>query len=164
MTRCPLFFAALWFLPGCAPGPCVPSDEPGIQLGSGVGGAFAPYSAGEQVQLDIAPQGGFGVTTVILTDGLNADDAELADVQLDVVIDGVPSGSFLAENNRLQCRSDGEGGQISGVVVGFDPQVYSSNDDLLSLNGQAVDLDVTVIDSLGNQASVVQTVTVMVGN
>ncbi len=159
-----VFPLACLLLAGCPPSPCATSDSPLVQLGSGVGGAFSAYEDGQNVTLDIAPQGGFGVTTVILTHGLNADEEELADVQLDVEIDGVESGSFLAENNRLQCRSDGEGGQISGVVVGFDPEVYQSNDDLLSLNGQEVDLDVTVFDSQGNVANVLQRVTVVVGN
>ncbi|MCO4770664.1 MAG: hypothetical protein KDA24_11590 [Deltaproteobacteria bacterium] len=166
MHRCLLALvpASALLLAGCPPTACTPSDDPSIQLGSGVGGAFAAYETGEQVGLDIAPQGGFGVTTLILTDGLNATEDELAVAQLDVLIDGVLEGEFTAENNRLLCRSDGEGGQISGVVVGFDSQKYSSNDDLLTLNGQEVDLDVTVTDSLGNSAQVLQRVTVVVGN
>lgn len=160
-----IFPLAGLLLAGCPPGPCTATDSPSVQLGSGVGGAFEAYDPTSLVTLDIAPQGGFGVTTVVLTDGLNADDEELADVQLNVVIDGVQSGSFLAENNRLQCRSDDPpGGQISGVVVGFDPEVYQSNDDLLSLNNQEVELDVTVFDSQGNFARVNQRVTVVVGN
>ena len=48
-------------------------------------------------------------------------------------------------------------------VVGFDPQVYSSNDDLLVLDGTTVDLVVTVTDEQGNAATVRQPVVIRVG-
>jgi len=48
-------------------------------------------------------------------------------------------------------------------VVGFNDEDYPELDDLLQFNGQAVDLDVTVFDDNGGSASVVQSVTILVG-
>lgn len=149
--------------PGCAD-LCATSDAPTIELGAGVGGAFEPYTEGQTVHLDSAPQGGFGVTTLVSTTGLQAGDAELADAQLDVLIGDTLEGSFLAESTRLLCAGADEGGRMSGVVVGFDSSRYSSGDDLLSLDLQTVTLDVTITDSTGNSANVQRDVVVSVGN
>lgn len=154
---------SLLLAPGCA-NLCEPADAPTLQLGSGVGGAFEPYAEGQVVTLDVAPQGGFGVTTLIATTGLQAGDEALADAQLDVQIDGALEGSFLAEDTRLLCADPAEGGRMSGVVVGFDPATYSTNDDLLQLDGQSVTLDVTVTDATGASANAQVDVVVSVGN
>ena len=148
---------------GCPESECVGSDDPSIALGQGVGGAFLPLENEQLVTLDVAPQGGFGVKTLISTLGLLAGDVELANVQLNVEADGELAGEFLLEDARLLCRSSEEGGLVSEVVVGFDPDIYETPDDLLSLDGQVVDLDVTVTDAEGNSASVVQSVTVSTG-
>ncbi len=158
-----LLLCLLLLSPGCTD-LCESSDSPTLELGGGVGGAFEPYADGQVVTLDVAPQGGFGVTTLLATTGLQAGDEELADAQLDVRIDGDLEGSFLAEDTRLLCSGAAEGGRMSGVVVGFDSSVYSTNDDLLTLDGQTVTLDVTVTDSAGNSANVQRDVVVSVGN
>ena len=158
-----LLLLCLLLAPGCTD-LCATADAPTLQLGSGVGGAFAPYTEGQVVTLDVAPQGGFGVTTLIATTGLQAGDAELADAQLDVHIGGALEGTFLAEDTRLLCSDPGEGGRMSGVVVGFDPATYSTNDDLLALDGQTVTLDVSVTDSSGAMATAQVDVIVSVGN
>lgn len=133
-------------------------------LGQGVGGAFAPFADGEAVSLAVAPQGGFGVSVVIRTEGLSAGDDALANVQLDVEIDGVTEGSFLLTDAALLCLdTDGGGGLVSGAVVGFDPDRYGTNDDLVSLDGREAVLNVTVIDNGMAMASVQQTVTIQVG-
>lgn len=144
--------------------PCVASSDPVVELGQGIGGAFAPFAEGEGVSLAVAPQGGFGVSVVIRTEGLDAGDDALADVQLDVEIDGQTEGSFLLTGAALLCQSDPDGGGIiSGAVVGFDPARYATNDDLVSLDGREAVLNVTVIDEGQTMASVQQTVTIMVG-
>jgi len=155
---------ALFFLAAGCSNPCESSDEPQLLLGTGVGGAFSVIEDGQDVGLEAAPQGGFGVTTLLRTIGLSASDTSLANAQLDVLIDGTLEGSFLLTDARLLCRSDGEGGEISGVVVGFDPDVYITTDDLLALNGQSVELDVTVIDELDNSAEARKPVTVVYGD
>jgi hypothetical protein len=142
---------------------CLASDVRAIVLGRGVGGAFVPYQDEEEVGLSVAPQGGFGVTVIIQTQGLTAGVGELASVELDTEMGGTRTGTFLLAEAPLLCRSDGTGGMISGVVVGFDPDVYSTNDDLLQLDGQVVDLVVTVTDSGGHVASTRQPVTIQVG-
>ena len=149
---------------GCVDQSCMPADTPSVALGQGVGGAFAPITDGQQVSLTPAPQGGQGVPVIIRTQGLQASASALADVQLDTVVDGEEAGSFLLEDARLLCRGDGQGGEISGTVVGFDPDVYQTNDDFIELNGQSVGLDVTVFDDAGGSAHVLQTVTLIVGS
>lgn len=150
--------------PQPAADPCAPSNDPVVRIGQGVGGAFAPFEDGEEVSLAVAPQGGFGVSVVIRTEGLAAGDDALADVQLDVLIDGETEGAFTLTDAALLCV-DGEdgGGLISGAVVGFDPDRYSTNDELVGLDGREAVLDVTVMDGGMAMASVQQTVTIAVG-
>jgi len=143
--------------------PCQSSSDAEVVLGKGVGGAFTPYEDGEEVGLDVAPQGGFGVTVVIKTEGLAAGDGAMADILMDIEIGGVNDGSFLLEQAALLCTAD-VGGRFDGAVVGFDANKYSTFDDLLDLDGQAVELVVTVTDTEGREAIVRQAVTLNVGN
>ena len=139
------------------------SGTPVAFLGNGVGGAFVEYQDGQQVSLDVAPQGGFGVTVIVRTNGISAGGGQTADVQLDVEMDGQNVGTFLQENTALSCRGEETGGEVRGVVVGFDPQVYKTNDDLLTLNGEEVDLVVTVTNDADEAVTVRKSVTVVVG-
>lgn len=161
-----LYTPALLLLFACdgadAPDPCTHDAPVQVQLGTGVGGQFIPLTAGQEVGLATAPQGGFGVTVLIRTSGLSAGDAALADIQLDTELEGELAGSYLQEDVPLLCTPE-EGGTVFGVVVGFDPAVYRSNDDLLALDGAAVDLVVTVTDESGASGQVVQPVTIVVG-
>lgn len=146
---------------GEEPDPCEAWDTPDVILGQGVGGEFAPFEDGEAVGLAVAPQGGFGVTVLVQTQGLEAGD--LVQAILDVERGGAVEGSFTLDT-PLVCQSDGSGARISGVVVGFDPQVYATNDDLLALDGQEVELIVTVTDGAGNTGVGRQVVVVQVGS
>lgn len=157
-----LLFAGLLLFSGCD-NACSPSGEPSIELGQGVGGAFIPLEDEQLVGLESAPQGGFGVKTLIATRGLLAGDEDLASVQLDVLIDGTLAGEFLLDETRLLCRGPSEGGLVSDVVVGFDSDIYSTPDDLLILDQEVVDLDVTVMDTEGNSAQIIQAVTINAG-
>jgi hypothetical protein len=141
---------------------CRPSGGPSIELGQGVGGAFVPLEDLQLVGLESAPQGGFGVKTLIATRGLLAGDEDLASVQLDVLIDGSLAGTFLLDQTQLLCRGASEGGLVSDVVAGFDEDLYSSLDELLQLDQQVVDLDVTVTDSEGNSAATIHSVIINV--
>jgi hypothetical protein len=172
VVKTPYFSLAFAFLlsgcpeegPKTSDDPCESSSDPVIMLGQGIGGAFAPFSDGEGVTLAVAPQGGFGVSVVIRTEGLSAGEDALADVQLDVEIDGQSEGSFLLTDAALLCQTGEDGGGIiSGAVVGFDPDRYPSNDDLVSLAGKEAVLDVTVIDEGRAMASVRQPVTIVFG-
>lgn len=153
---------------GC-PGPeendlCDAQSDPVVVLGQGVGGAFEPLAEGQVVGLDIAPQGGFGVSVLIRTEGLIANGSEAATAQMNIEIDGEIEGEFLLEPAPLLCQADGSGGRISvGTVVGLDPDVWATNDDLIVLNGKQATLDVTVTDEDGNHASVRRVVTISAG-
>jgi hypothetical protein len=142
---------------------CSPGNNPSIELGQGVGGAFVPLEAEQLVGLEAAPQGGFGVKTLIATYGLSAGDEAIASVQLDVLIEDTLAGTFLLDQTSLLCRGASDGGLVSDVVVGFDQDIYSTPDDLLLLDQQLVDLDVTVIDSEGNSASILHSVIINAG-
>ena len=146
------------------PDPCTTWETPAAQLGKGVGGAFVMYNEGDDVGLSIAPQGGFGVTVLVATQGLVAGDGKLADVLLETLIDDVVSGTYLLVDAPFYCNSNGTGGFLSGVVVGFSSSTYSSDDSLLSLNGQAVTLHVGVTDELAGYAEIYLPVTIVVGN
>jgi len=142
---------------------CSPGSDASIELGQGVGGAFIPLEDEQLVGLEAAPQGGFGVKTLIATYGLNAGDEAIASVQLDVLIEDTLAGSFLLDQTSLLCRGAIEGGLVSDVVVGFDQDTYSTPDDLLLLDQQLVELDVTVIDSEGNSGSTLHSVVINAG-
>ncbi|MCO4745851.1 MAG: hypothetical protein KC912_13740 [Proteobacteria bacterium] len=158
MTR---FLPALLFLlAGClGEETCEPSGTPGLVLGQGAGSEFVPFTEGQGVSLDVAPQGGFGVSVRASTEGVLVGSV---DVLLDTEIDGENVGTFLSTGVPLYCQDDGTG-LLWGVVVGFDSSVYSTNDDLLALNGQEVDLVVTATDEEGTAAVGRATVTIEVG-
>ncbi len=149
-------------LAGCAD-LCEPADEPTVFLGQGVGGEVEEFTDGQAVALTPAPQGGFGVQVVISTAGLRTEEQNSAQAVLDVFKDDAQEGTFLSEGLQLFCASPDDGGRIDGQVVGFDPAVYSTNDDLLALDGSEVELRVTVTDTDGNEAVGTSLVTIDVG-
>jgi hypothetical protein len=128
---------------------CDGGGSQSVEIGTGAGSEFNALSDGDTVSLVVAPQGGFGVSVRAQTTGLKADD--LVDVLLVTEIDGVQSGDYLNESVQLYCQEDSGSGLLWGVVVGFDPDTFTSNDDLLALNGLAVDLVVTIYDANGDE-------------
>ena len=128
---------------------CDGSGSQSVVIGTGAGAEFYPLEDGDTVGLDVAPQGGFGVSVRALTTGLKAGD--IVDVNLITEIDGVQSGQFLNEGVQLYCQEDGTG-LLWGVVVGFDADVFASNDDLLALNGEEAVLIVEVTDADGEMS------------
>jgi len=138
---------------------CTSTADASLTIGYGVGEDFTAYQAESVVGLSVAPQGGFGVAVRASTSGLAAGEVS---VLLETEIAGEQVGSFLNESVTLYCQDDGSG-LLWGVVVGFDPATYSSNDDLLSLDGQVVDLVVTATDTEGNSATGITPVTINVG-
>lgn len=144
---------------------CDVSLDPAVELGQGVAGAFAPFEDGSQVGLDIAPQGGFGVTAQVRTSGIGGGPAI---VSVRTEIDGSPSGSFTFENDdgeptlNLFCNDDAQGTLGSGVAVGFDADRWDQ-DNLTELDGVRADLIIDVTGQDGASASGRATVTIVVG-
>ena len=145
---------------------CEGVGEPALVIGFGVGEEFHAYEAGAEVGLDVAPQGGFGVPVRARTRGIRTVEGDLphatSSVLLDTYIDGEIAGSFLNETVEVYCQDDGTG-LIWGVVVGFDPETYATNEDLLQLNGQEVMLLVRAIDPEGRTAEGTVDVVISVG-
>ena len=116
--------------------------------------------------LESAPQGGWGVGVRALTTGISSSVADTphatSAVLLDTYIDGELVGSFLNETVEVYCQDDGSG-LIWGVVVGFDPETYDTNEDLLGLDGQDVQLLVEATDSEGRVATGTVDVLITVG-
>ncbi len=157
-------------LSACGPEDEIPEDSlcnlqemPTATLGKGVGSAFIPYEDNEEVGITPASQGGFGVPVLVRTTGLVASSSTVADIQLNVEENGTVVGEFLQENTGISCRGDDIGGEVRGVVVGFDPSVYATNDDLLALDGTTVELVVTVISDGGETATARKPVVIRVG-
>lgn len=125
---------------------CDGIGTPSVTIGTGAGADFYPLEDGDSVGLDVAPQGGFGVSVRALTTGLKSNDR--VDANLITEIDGVQSGQFLNEGMQLYCQEDGTG-LLWGVVVGFDGELFATNDDLLALNGQEAVLVIQITDADG---------------
>ena len=68
----------------------------------------------------------------------------------------------LDEKAFNYCQDDGSG-LIWGITVGFDPKEFSTNSELIALDGKAIDLAVTVTDDDGKSCTGEQTVFVQVG-
>jgi hypothetical protein len=144
---------------------CESSDAPEVFLGRGVGGAFELLEDNEALGLTAAPQGGFGVSVLVGTRGLQAGPDEIVSAELTAESPSVKnSGATFALDAVLDCKSDGPDGPqgiIYGVVVGFASSL--SNTNLLTMNGQPAILTVSVTDAIGNVGSVEHTVTLIVG-
>lgn len=155
---------------GCIDGPekdkspiellCEGEGDPSVELGIGAGSEFVSIEDGMKVGLDVAPQGGFGVSVRAKTTGLKADAS--VSVLLEPYINDEVAGSFLNEAVPLYCQDDGAG-LLWGVVVGFNEDIFPTTDALLELNGELVDLTVVVTDSTGTTGSGLATVEVEVG-
>jgi len=135
---------------------CPVSGDPELTIGFGVGDQFTPYEDGAEVGLESAPQGGWGVGVRALTSGIGSSAGDTphatSAVLLDTYLGGELAGSFLNETVEVYCQDDGSG-LIWGVVVGFDPETYDTNEALLSLNGEEVQLVVEATDGDGRVAS-----------
>ncbi len=136
-----------------------------VLIGEGIGGAFEELADGAQVGLEIAPQGGFGVSVSVRTTGLKGD--ALAFVTVRTEIDGVESASFTFEQDgeptqQLFCQDDGRSALGAGIAVGFDKNDYTQ-DNLTDLDGVVADLIVEVTDERGVTATGSKTVTIEVG-
>ncbi len=131
------------------PDPCTHDFETSIAIGHGVGGGFERFTDDQEVGLISAPQGGFGVDVRVRTEGLNASDETLVALLLETLIDDQVVGRFENPSQLLTCTDTG--GLVVGIVVGFDSDDYSTNDDLLRLDGQRVGLRVTVTELDGSR-------------
>ena len=85
----------------------------------------------------------------IETEGLVANE-EVA-LTLDVLYQGKLYGTFFSEQ-QLFCQESGYG-MLWDVVVGFDPEVFPTTDDLIAFNGEVVTLQVTAEDKGGDSAT-----------
>ncbi len=134
---------------------CGGDGDLSLAIGTGVGEQFVPMVSGAEMGLDVAPQGGFGVTVRARTTGIRSEVDDVphapASVELNTWIDGELSASFLNEDVEIYCQEDGTG-LIWGVVVGFDPEAYASTDDLFLLHGLTASLQVVVYGSDGDSA------------
>jgi hypothetical protein len=146
---------------------CSSEGNSSLSVGYGSGAEFWPYELGAEVGLAPAPQGGFGVWVRAKTQGIRAAEGETPHattaVLLETRIDGVVVGSFLNETVEVYCQQDGSG-LLWDVAVGFDPDDYATNDDLIALDGQAVQLFVEATDRDGKTASGTVDVVIAVGN
>jgi len=131
--------------------PCAGDGTSSMTLGYPLLGSFDPISDGDSVGLEVAPQGGFGVSISGMTTGIpSADDGVAVDVLLETYLDGELSASFLNTETGLYCQGDGTS-LFWGVVVGFDEDKYKTTN-LTELDGKIADLRVVVTDADGNEA------------
>ena len=145
-------------LTGCPGRACESDATPEIILGQGASSAFEPFADGQEVPLTFAPQGGMGISVRALTTGLSTEqDVELI---LSTEIGGEQTGLFET-TGIFTCQEDGHG-LLWGQVVGFDADLYPDIDDLLTLDGERVDVVITATDDRGRTAEGRATITLMV--
>lgn len=162
-------------LTSCAPAPrdkptedpdpalsCAPEDHDALSLTIGTGQAseFNALVPGDAVTLDVAPQGGYGVSIRAKTTGLNTDGP--VEVLLETEIEGILSGSFVNLGTNLYCQDDGAG-LLWGVVVGFDAETFADPDALITLDGESALLIVAATDVDGHTARGEVMVSIKVG-
>ena len=147
-------------LSACDNGDCTPRGTPLVELGRGTGGVFEPFAEGQEVNLDVAPQGGFGVSIQARTEGIPTGAVKL---KMDSVIDGELAGTWTIESIDLLCQAEDGTGLMWGAVVGLDQEKFKDNDALLALNGKRLTMVVTLTDELGDETIGETTVTVKVG-
>jgi len=128
---------------------CDPVETPTLLIGQGSAGEFTLLQDGDPVTLDVAPQGGYGVSVRARTTGLSTEGT--VDVLLETALEGVNSGSFVNKGTQLYCQDDGTG-LLWGVVVGFSQDTFPSPDALLALDGEPATLIVEATDSSGESA------------
>ena len=101
-------------------------------------------------------QGGWGVGVRAQTTGISSSTGSTphasSAVLLKTYVGDEEVGSFLNETVEVYCQDDGTG-LIWGVVVGFDPETYATEDDLLSLSDENVELWIEATDSEGRAAT-----------
>jgi hypothetical protein len=135
---------------------CVSTGSPSVEIGVLNGDVFNPLTVGQEVLLVAAPQGGQGISVAARSFGLGAGGPSefIVDVLLEPYWNGEVQGSFVSEGLTLYCydneSDDGTHGRVWGTVVGFDEDIYASDDDLAVLDGETVDLLVGVTDAQGN--------------
>ena len=132
---------------------CTETSDTSVELGYLVGSVFTPFETNTEVRLESAPQGGVGVSVSVRTAGLKAGSP--VDILLEPYWDGAVQGSFVSEGVTLYCTEDLEEnlyGIVNGSVVGFDPDLYETDEDLAVLDGEIVDLLVGVTDESGTYA------------
>jgi len=146
-------------------GACSHDVAPSAEIGRSIGGGFTPYAPGQAVEVLVAPQGGFGVPVSVRTRGLLAGDGpsgtRWADVELSIGRGAANEGTFF-DGGPLGCMGSDDGGLLSGLVAGFDPDVVQTNEDLLALDGAQATVRVVVRDEDGVTAEASQVVTLMV--
>ena len=146
-------------------GACRHGVAPSVEIGRSIGGIFTPYDPGQMVEVLVAPQGGFGVPVSVRTQGLLAGDGpsgtHWADVELYIGRGAANEGTFF-DTGPLGCIGPEDGGLMSGLVAGFDPDVVQTDEDLLALDGAQATVRVVVRDEDGVTAEASQVVTLMV--
>ncbi len=124
--------------------------KPTATIGYGAAEEFTAYEAGDSVGLVVAPQGGFGISVRLWTTALQCDAP--VEVLMETWLGDERTGTFTNPSVQLYCQG-GSKAMLWGIVVGFDPEVYSTNEDLLDLDGETIRLEITATDSEGTAAT-----------
>jgi hypothetical protein len=159
----PFLALVLSALPGCPADTCTPADVTTMIVGYGEGAAFEAYTEGQVVVVQSAPQGGYGFPIKVRTTGLQAGSDTNVVITMQPFLEGEEKGSW-DQATPLTCGDDGQGGFTPGALaVGFDQTEFELIDDFFDLEGQDIDLHVSIVDEGGNTATTVHTVTLSTG-
>lgn len=139
--------------------PCMSQPSPSVEIGRLVGtSTFEPFTAGDEVTLGFAPQGGNGVMASLRTLGMSAHETMIIfprSVSTDVSVTGTDEagaaevlGDFPL-GASIYCIENSYG-LVTNVVFGLDP---AREDTPEGLAGRPVTLAVDVRDENGASAS-----------
>lgn len=129
---------------------CAGEGDVAVALGHGTGAEFTAFEDGEDVDIAIAPQGGYGVNVRVQTLGLVAND--IVTLVLSSSHRGEATGTFDWGEIPLYCLEDGHG-LMWGAVVPFDPEIFPTVEDLAVLDGEPIHMAVEITDSRGEVGS-----------
>ncbi len=134
--------------PGCAV-----TQEPVLLLGDATGDDFIGLSG--DIEVSVAPQGGYGLQARVMTTGL-ISDANVS-VSLETRIDDTVHASF-DNTTRLFCDVASQTGRIWGIAFPLDGDL----DTLSLLDGYELGLFLTMVDEAGTTATGNSVVTLVV--
>ena len=149
----------IWLFVACNYTPeelCAGKGPTSLELGGGESEGFEAFQPGDDAEIMVPPQGGYGLRLRARTLGLVTNN--VLDLEMETEVDGELIGEFTAEEIFVYCQDDGSG-LLWGTATPIDEAIFPSEEDLVVLDGAEAIMRVTATDVQGDSASSEATVT-----